>query len=270
MKPILKWAGGKTKLLAEIRENMPERFGTYYEPFFGGGAICFGIQPNIAVINDKNRELMNCYRQTRDNLELLINELDTLAINHSEEFYYQIRNEFNNRKAANNELNYRDAAMFIYLNKAGFNGMYRENLRGQFNIPSGHRKNVSLYDRENIEEVSNFLQNTEIRTGDFEDVCNEAVAGDFVFLDSPYHNTFDGYQQGGFDENEHRRVKAMVDNLTARGVYCMTTNNGDSEFINELYDGYRKIYVDYTYLIGFHRERRKGRELIITNYDLIN
>ena len=134
MKPILKWAGGKTALLENIKALMPEDYSTYYEPFVGGGAVFFNIDSETSVINDKNEELINCYIQVRDHVEELMPLLDELQNNHSEQKYYELRTVFNLRKATGN-LDVYDAALMIYLNKAGFNGMYRENANGSFNIP---------------------------------------------------------------------------------------------------------------------------------------
>lgn len=168
MKPILKWAGGKTALLENIKTLMPENYSTYYEPFVGGGAVFFNIDSDVSVINDKNEELINCYIQVRDHVEELMPLLDELQNNHSEQKSYELRSIFNLRKSTG-KLDVYDAALMIYLNKAGFNGMYRENANGNFNIPSGKRKAVNLYEKDNLLEVSERLKHATILSGDFED-----------------------------------------------------------------------------------------------------
>lgn len=265
MKPILKWAGGKTQLLHEIRERMPETYNRYYEPFFGGGAVYFNLMPENAVVNDKNRQLINCYIQVRDNLQQLLVELDNHTINHNEEYYYKIREMYNSRMK-NSELTYEDAGMMLYLNKAGFNGMYRENKNGYFNIPSGKKKSVMLYDSKNIHECSEQLVNTELRNLDFEEACKDAQKGDFVFFDSPYYKTFDTYQAKGFTIDDHERLAKLFKELTDKGVYCMLTNSNE-EYVKDLYRDYNIDVVDVRRMINWGGQKKIVQEVIITNYE---
>lgn len=268
MKPILKWAGGKTALLDEIKKRMPEEYGTYYEPFVGGGAVFFNIETTKAVINDKNEELINCYIQVRDHLDELIPLLDTLQKEHSEEKYYELRSIFNLRKAStkNGEvLDVYDAALMIYLNKAGFNGMYRENLAGNFNIPSGKRKEVNLYDSNNLQLVSSRLKQAKIISGDFEDALKDVETGDFVYFDSPYDETFNTYQKGGFKKEDHERLASLCDCLTNKNVQFLLSSS-DSELIRSLYKEYEIVEIDVQRMIGFKGNRKKERELLIKNY----
>lgn len=264
MKPILKWAGGKAALLGEIQSRMPERFGTYYEPFFGGGAVFFGTDFENAVINDKNTELINCYIQVRDHCEELIPMLDELQENHSEEKYYELRSVFNLRKTSG-ELDVYDAALMMYLNKAGFNGMYRENKNGFFNIPSGHRKHVKLYKADNLREVAKKLKNVTILNGDFEAAIENAKEGDFVYFDSPYDDTFSDYQKGGFPREEHIRLAELCKKLTEQNVYFLLSSS-DSEFIRELYSGFNVSTVEVTRMIRFRGNTTVVNELFICNY----
>lgn len=264
MKPILKWAGGKAALLGEIQSRMPDRFGTYYEPFFGGGAVFFGTDFENAVINDKNTELINCYIQVRDHCEELIPMLDELQENHSEEKYYELRSVFNLRKTSG-ELDVYDAALMMYLNKAGFNGMYRENKNGFFNIPSGHRKHVKLYEADNLREVAKKLKNVTILNGDFEAAIENAKEGDFVYFDSPYDDTFSDYQKGGFPREEHIRLAELCKKLTEQNVYFLLSSS-DSEFIRELYSGFNVSTVEVTRMIRFRGNTTVVNELFICNY----
>lgn len=264
MKPILKWAGGKAALLGEIQSRMPECFGTYYEPFFGGGAVFFGTDFEDAVINDKNTELINCYIQVRDHCEELIPILDELQESHSEEKYYELRSVFNLRKASG-KLDVYDAALMMYLNKAGFNGMYRENKNGFFNIPSGHRKHVKLYEVDNLREVANKLKNVTILNGDFEAAIENAKEGDFVYFDSPYDDTFSDYQKGGFPKEEHKRLAALCKKLTEKKVYFLLSSS-DSEFIRDLYSGFSISVVEVTRMIRFRGKATVAKELFICNY----
>lgn len=270
MKTILKWAGGKKQLYKEIEKRLPANYNCYIEPFFGGGAVFFELCPQKAIINDKNKELMNCYKQIRNNLDLVINELNKLQNDHNSsadknKYYYSIREQFNERKISSKTLDCVDAAMMIYLNKSGFNGMYRENKSGRFNIPSGQKKVIKLYEENNLKACSNQLKNTDIYEEDFERICLLANTNDFVFIDSPYYETFDTYQAGGFKKEDHERLADVFNKLTQKGVKCMLTNS-DEKFIKDLYKGYAIETVTVTRMIGFKKERKKVNEIIVTNY----
>lgn len=266
MKPIIKWAGGKTQLLNELKSMMPQNYNHYYEPFFGGGALYFSLSPKEATINDFNPQLINLYKQCRDNLEELLCILDRMEIEHSkdENYYYETRQLFN-RQLQKNELTVESASNFLYLNKAGFNGLYRLNSKGLFNVPSAKKKSVKLYDDENIRIVSEQLKKTNILTGDFEDACKDANKGDFVFFDSPYFNTFDTYQAGGFDKGSHIRLASLFNNLTKNGVYCMLTNSNE-DFIKNLYHNHNIKIVPVRRMINCDPSKRTGKEIIVTNY----
>ena len=265
-KPIIKWAGGKTQLLNELIPMMPESYNNYFEPFIGGGALFFALQPERALINDYNTQLINLYAQCRDNAEELMQRLDQLAAEHQEdpEHYYTNRALYNaciERK----EHSVESAALFIYLNKAGFNGLYRLNSKGLFNVPTGRKKKVNLYEQDNINNVSKLLKGTELTTGDFENACEKVGPGDFVFFDSPYYNTFDTYQAGGFSEEDHKRLAKLFQELTDRGAYCMLTNSNE-DFIKELYRNFNIKEVAVKRMINRDADKRTGEEVIITNY----
>lgn len=266
IKPILKWAGGKRRLVNTLQTLMPENYNTYIEPFCGSAALYFTIQPEIAILNDKNEELINCYIQIRDKLPYVKRELNKHTINHSEEYYYQMRDLFNQRHRTG-RLNSVDAALMIYLNKAGFNGMYRENLNGDFNIPSGKKASVILYNADNINQCALQLRTAELHNDDFEVIANMAQANDFVFFDSPYDNCFHNYQSGGFTENEHRRLANLFRDLTRRGVYCLLTNY-ETKLIKELYplEDYPRTYASVSKMISYTGEKQTVEEVIIRNY----
>lgn len=265
VKPILKWAGGKSALLEEIKSRMPEDFNTYYEPFIGGGAVFLNIESDNSVINDKNQELINCYLQVRDHVDDLMPLLDELQNNHNEDAYYELRSKFNLRKIEG-DLDVYDAALMIYLNKAGFNGMYRENKCGNFNIPSGNRKSVKLYERDNLISVSDRLKRATILNTDFEDAVANAQDGDFVYFDSPYYETFSDYQKGGFTKEDHTRLANLCKELTDGGVRFLLSSS-DSDFIRNLYDGFVIEEIKVQRMIGFRRNRKIETELFIRNYD---
>lgn len=277
MQPFIKWAGGKRQLLDVIMRHLPVDFTNYVEPFVGGGALFFTMEAdnhNPKRINDTNHQLINCYVQIRDNPQFLIHELEVLRNHHNQlvlnnedvdPFYYHIRREFNLR-IHSQDLNVADAAKFIYLNKTGFNGLYRVNSAGFFNVPSGKKGQVSLFTEDNILQCSDALQRTDIRVGDFEESCKYLRAGAFVFFDSPYYATFDSYQSNGFSKDDHIRLAKLFRKLHARGINCMVTNS-NTEFIRELYVGFTIQKLDVKRLISSDVNTRQGTEVLITSYN---
>lgn len=267
-KPVVKWVGGKTQLLEKLMLKIPSDYGTYYEPFVGGGALFFSIDSKRpSVLNDRNGQLINLYIQIRDNKELLIDSLNLLQDLHKknpEELYYKIREEYNKMLLANT-YSLDSAAYFLYLNKAGFNGLYRTNRNGLFNVPFNKKKEVSLYSVENIEAVSNALQDVSLLSGDFETACKPCKKGDFIFFDSPYYNTFDTYQSGGFTEDDHKRLFSLFQNLSDKGVYCMLTNSNE-DFVKDLYKDYAIEIVDVKRMVNCDASKRTGQEIIVTNF----
>lgn len=271
-RPLVKWAGGKRQLIPTIRTMLPTEYKRFYEPFFGGGALFFCLTPKRATINDSNPYLMNMYLQTRDNAEDLINCLQKMEGRYNgfatdkerTDYYLAMRKEFNNC-IDHNELSVYSASLLVFLNKAGFNGLYRVNAKGQYNVPSAHRTELHTYDRDNVLGVSEALRNTKILTGDFENACKGVRADDFVFFDSPYYDTFDTYQAGGFSESDHVRLFHLYERLNDKGAKIMLTNN-DCEFIKNLYGKYRIKPVAVKRMINCDSKNRRGREVIITNY----
>lgn len=271
-KPFVKWIGGKSFQLAKLMKRMPEHIGTYVEPFVGGGALFFDVQPADAKLNDVNPRLINLYVSVRSHKEELIDSLNsyeseynTLAsINAKKDFYYQNRTEFNAR-GFETDLTVNDAAQFIFLNKANFNGLYRENSDGNFNAAFGWKGSITLFDEANIANCSAALKNVDIMNGDFEDACKGLSAGDFVYFDPPYYSTFDGYQKNGFSEDDQVRLHNLFQRLTESGVHCMLSNSS-TDFIKNLYAGYNTEIVPVKRMINRNGSGRQGEELIITNY----
>lgn len=270
--PFVKWAGGKRQLLTQIKERMPKEYNDYYEPFVGGGAVVFELLPENALINDINASLINAYKQIRDDAESFvsrINRLDGEMWRDGKEYYYSIREHYND-KMMKSEYDIELAALFVFLNKHCFNGLHRVNGKGLFNVPYNHSRSASI-NEERIIAVSNYLQKVDIRQGDFEDACVNAKKGDFIFFDSPYAplnpTSFESYTKEGFDVESHKRLAKLYDELTARGCYCMLTNH-NTEFINELYGGkgYKIDVVDVKRAINSDATNRVGKEVIICNY----
>ena len=242
------------------------------EPFLGGGALFFELNPEKAVLNDSNPQLMGTYRQVSENPTALRGILDEIKAEYAafgtqeekDSFYYGKRSRYN-ELIVSNEQTTETAALFIFLNKTAFNGVYRVNSEGLFNVPTSHRKSVELYDAENFRKASEALKNAELLCGDFEDACAGAEEGDFVFFDSPYYETFDGYRKGGFSEADHRRLAVLFRTLSEKGVRCMLTNS-DEEFVKGLYSGFRIETVEVKRMVNRNASGRTGREIIVTGY----
>ena len=263
-KPLIKWVGGKTQLLDVILQKAPSSFNTYYEPFLGGGAVFFALSPDKAVINDLNVQLINLYRQIASDTENVRLMLELLETMHNEEFYYECRNRFN-ELISKGENTAETAGLFVYLNKTGFNGLYRINSKGLFNVPSAKKEKVSLYSMNNLKAASSALKKATILNCDFEEACNGCGEGDFVFFDSPYYNTFDTYQSGGFSLECHKRLYELYKRLSDKGAYCMLTNSNE-EYIKDLYKDYKIDVVNVRRMINRNGNDRKGQEVVITNY----
>lgn len=270
--PFVKWAGGKRQLLPKIKERMPKAWKRYYEPFVGGGALLFDLEPEKAVINDCNRPLVHTYRQIRENPESFlrtVHQLDMGLQGRGKEYYDFLRLQYNN-KLRYGEYDIRLAALFVFLNKHCFNGLYRVNKRGLFNVPYNNSHSASTEDG-NIRAVSNYLQKVTIQNGDFEAACEGAEPGDFLFFDSPYAplgpTSFQSYTKEGFGVEDHRRLSKLYDRLTEKGCYCMLTNH-NTDLIKDLYDGkgYRMDVVDVKRSINSDASKRIGEEVIICNY----
>jgi len=270
--PFIKWAGGKRQLLGEIEKRTPKEFNKYYEPFVGGGAVVFSLLPDEAVINDINVALINAYRQIRNNKDDFIKRirvLDEQVGEDGKKYYYFMRERYND-KLMKCELDIELAALFVFINKHCFNGLYRVNGKGLFNVPYNNSMSVSCNESV-IEAVSEYLKSVTILEGDFQTACEDAKKGDFVFIDSPYAplnpTSFEAYTKEGFDIESHQRLADLFDELTERGCYCMLTNH-NTEFINELYSdkGYKLDVVSARRSINSDASNRKGEEIIIYNY----
>lgn len=272
VQPFLKWAGGKRQLLSFIRPLMPKKMKRYYEPFLGGGAVFFDKQPSTAIVNDFNAELINCYQVIRDFPQELIAE--TLKLPNTSEDFYRIREM--DRSAAFSSLSaVKRAARLLYLNKTCYNGLFRVNSQGQFNVPFGNYKNPIIADPAVVRAVSQYLKKIKItfRSQDFAEAVADAKEGDFVYFDPPYDpvsdtSSFTGYSLNGFDKAEQHRLKKVCDELTERGVKFMLSNSY-TPFISDL-------YANENYIIHTVQARRNinsiaaGRgkidEVLILNY----
>lgn len=267
--PFVKWAGGKRQLLESLSLRMPEEYKDYYEPFVGGGALLFHQKPTWAFINDINRELIHAYTEIRDHMDQLTVVLSSMdQVTCTKEFYYEMRERYND-KLKSKDYDTEMAALFIYLNKHCFNGLYRVNQKGQFNVPWNQKEQVRSVDVENIKNVSYYLKSVTITCQDFEKSLETAKKGDFIYFDSPYAplnpTSFDSYTKEGFTEEEHRRLSKVFRELSDRGCYCMLTNH-NTELIRDLYHDFLREEVDVRRAINSDPKKRVGKEVIIRNY----
>lgn len=274
-KPFVKWAGGKRQIIDKLKQYVPDEFNTYYEPFVGGGALFFELSPKNAVINDSNEELINVFRCIKDEEKLtkMCNELNHHEANHSEEYYYKIRNIDRDKNKFNRLSDYKRAARTIYLNKACFNGLYRVNSKGEFNVPFGKKLKVNTYEGQNIGIIHAYLNfnNIKILSIDFEEAVKDAKEGDFIYFDPPYDSdtsTFNSYTEDGFSKDEQIRLSNVFKNLSDRGCYVMLSNH-NTVLINELYkDFYIHKITAKRNINSNGKKRGKVEEVIITNYEI--
>lgn len=274
LRPFVKWAGGKTQLLDRLHAYMPETYNNYFEPFIGGGSFFLNIAPKKATINDFNAELVCAYKcfQNDELFESLKNELKKHEVNHSEEYYYQIRSMDKEEGFLTLPI-YVRAARMIYLNKSCFNGLYRVNSKGFFNVPSGRKKKVVTFDEDNFDSLREYFRNNDIMilNGDFEDAVKNAKAGDFVYFDPPYDaienkNSFTSYAKNDFGKDEQIRLAKLYKRLSDKGVFVMLSNH-NTAFINELYKDFNIHVVNAKRMINSKADGRGDvEEVIITNY----
>lgn len=276
MKPVIKWVGGKTQLLKELKEIIIPALkedSYYYEPFCGGAALALDLEHKNTILNDLNSELINMYRVIKDNPEELISELKRFQNSHNTEFYYYIRN-LDRTDALSNMSDVAKAARTIYLNKTCFNGLYRVNSKGQFNSPIGRTssgKTPDIVQEDLIREMSKFLKTVQFHNRDYKGCLATTKNGDVVFFDPPYDQDesilsdgFVGYQKEGWTRKDLEELKAVCDELSIRGVKVVLTNN-DTEFVRKLFAGYNFREVEVKRSINRDGNKRKGKELIIYN-----
>lgn len=271
--PFLKWVGGKRQLLTEIQEQLPRQISRYryIEPFIGGGAVFFSLQPKHAIINDYNTELINAYRVIRENPEALIEDLTHHE--NTSEYYYNLRNLDRDAEAFEGLTEIQRASRVIYLNKTCYNGLYRVNNAGEFNVPYGGYKNPNIVNAPVIRAISRYLNKEDIRilNGDYTEALAEADRRSFVYFDPPYHpisqgSSFTGYIQGGWNEEEQIRLRDVCNELTQARIKFLLSNS-DCPFIRQIYDGYEIITVQAIRAINSDATKRGAvNEVLIKNY----
>jgi len=288
-KPFIKWVGGKSQLLEEIREKYPSKIEKYCEPFVGGGAVLFDIlscfQPKKVLINDINKELINTYSQIKNNCSGMIEQLSkiqTIYRKHSlyenKEFFYEKRNRYNELKVNGNDAeNLEKAVLFIFLNKTCFNGLYRVNSKGLFNVPFNSAKNPLLCDEENLRTCSKLLQNVEMKVGDYKECKDFIDSNTFVYIDPPYRPltqtaAFTSYSENGFTDKEQIELGNFITEISNKGAMVLASNsdpknaNENDNFFDDLYSQFKIKRVSASRMINSNAKKRGAiNELLISN-----
>lgn len=297
-KPFIKWVGGKSQLLEEIREKYPSKIEKYCEPFVGGGAVLFDIlskfQPKEVLINDINKELINTYLQVKNNCEGMVSqllELQNVYKNHTveenKEFFYEKRNRYNELKVDSatchaeldsaTGIGLEKAVLFIFLNKTCFNGLYRVNSKGLFNVPFNNAKNPLLCDKENLKTCSKLLQNVEMKVGDYKECKSFIDDKTFVYIDPPYRplsqtSAFTSYSENGFSDKEQIELGTFITDISNKGAMVLASNsdpkNSDENdnFFDDLYSHFKIERVSASRMINSNAKKRGAiNELLISN-----
>ncbi|MHA1679358.1 MAG: DNA adenine methylase [Promethearchaeota archaeon] len=265
---IVKWAGGKKQLLKQFEEHFPEKINRYFEPFVGGGAVFFFVKqkfkPNSIVLNDWNKDLVNVYKYVRDDVDLLISELEKHKDGYNKDYYYKIREEFNKTKDP-----FKRATLLLFLNRTCFNGLYRLNSKGGFNVPIGRYINPNIVRAEIMKQASELLKDADIRQGDFEKLLPLIKEGDFVYLDPPYHTEVSGfttYTERDFSPEDQKRLAEFCKKLHEKGAKFMLSNS-NTKFTRNLYKDFDIQFVKARRMINSVAEGRgEIKEIVVRNY----
>lgn len=270
--PFVKWVGGKRQLIKEIESHIPKQFSRYYEPFIGGGAILFHLQPKNAVINDSNEELINLYQTIKNSPEELIENL--LLHKNEEDYFYHLRQIDRDHIKYQQLTNIQRASRIIFLNKTCYNGLFRVNSSGEFNAPFGRYKNPNIVNDITIKAVSNYLtkNNILILNTDYKKSLSKIRKGAFVYFDPPYDpisdsSNFTGYTKSGFNQKEQVKLKILCDQLHGRGIKFLLSNSSTA-FIRDLYSDYNISFIKAKRAIN---SKGGGRgeitEVLVKNYE---
>lgn len=287
--PFVKWAGGKTQLLPEIRKHYPQLIKKYCEPFVGGGAVLFDVlqkyRPEKVLVNDVNEELINTYLQIKTDCNLLIEQLSELQQKYKSQtleknkiLFYEKRLRYNELKINRNAAeNLEKVALFIFLNKTCFNGLYRVNKRGEFNVPFNNAKNPLICDEENLRACSELLQNVQMKTGDYSDCKNFIDNETFVYLDPPYRpltqtSAFTSYSENKFSDKEQLELGKFITEISSKGAKVLASNsdpkntNKEDNFFDDLYSNFEIERITASRMINSNAKKRGAiSELLISN-----
>lgn len=270
--PVLKWVGGKRQLLDVLKPLLPRRITTYCEPFAGGGALLFNLQPKTAYVNDINKELIRVYEIIKRDVEALIAALQDFK--NDVDFFYSVRDWDRDREKYSLLTDVQKAARILYLNKTCYNGLFRVNSAGEFNSPFGNYRNPNIVNAQTLRAVSSYLNAAAIHLTsiDYAEVLQGLPKGTFVYLDPPYDpvsntSSFTGYAKGGFSRDEQVRLRKCCDELHRRGLKFMLSNSA-TDFIKEQYSAYKITVVQAKRAINSDATKRGGiDEVVVRNYE---
>ena len=267
LRPFLKWAGGKVHLVSALIKYLPEDINErrYIEPFLGGGSLYFHLGPRQSIISDLNHSLIDCYKEVRDSPEQVAKYLQNFSHKNSEKFYYLQRDKYN--MAASSP---KQAARFIYLNKASFNGIFRVNNKGEFNVPFSHKKKVVLPSIDHLKYVSKVLRKAKIKSSDYKKILESTDKGDFIYLDPPYpplNGTayFTHYTKERFSKTDQEELADMVGTMKNKKIRIMISN-ANTPLIKSLYKGWNTQILPVRRWITCKKEKHLVEELLIKNY----
>lgn len=270
--PVLKWVGGKRQLLDTLIPLLPQRITTYCEPFVGGGALLFRLQPKIAFVNDINSDLMCVYNVIKNDVESLITALQDYK--NEADFFYAVRDWDRDKKKYSSLSDIQKAARILYLNKTCYNGLFRVNNAGEFNTPFGNYRNPNIVNAPTLRAVSSYLNTATVHLTslDYAEVLKTLPKGTFVYLDPPYDpvsdtSSFTGYSKGGFTRDDQVRLRECCDDLNARGLKFMLSNSA-TDFIKEQYAAYHITIVQAKRAINSDSTKRgEVNEVVVRNYE---
>ena len=268
---FIKWVGGKKRVLPEIEKRLPQKFDRYFEPFVGGGALLFSLQNRNSYISDMNEELINTYLTIRDDLENLMKDLEKHQ--NSSEYFYEIRGLDRDLENYSQLSKVERASRFIYLNKSCFNGLYRVNLKGEFNTPFGKYKKPVYFIRDNLEKCSKFLKTINIQVGDFEIFKKNIRKNDFFYFDPPYFpitktSNFTAYTKDGFGFQEQKRLLEFAKKIDEKGGYFLISNSYSDEVL-EFYKDFNIDIIEVGRTINSDATKRgKQKEVLVRNYGI--
>lgn len=269
--PFIRWVGGKSKLIKHLKNYVPSNFcagNYYYEPFLGAGSLFFHLTPQKTYLSDSNKDLIECYNAIKSDPEIISEHLKQHLENNCKEYYYKMRDEYNSSKPSIIK-----SALFIYLNKSCFNGIWRVNKKGHFNVPYGYKEPPPLPSNEDLLKISKALSNAKLVHKDYKDAVISASKGDFVYFDPPYPplngtSYFTHYTKERFNREDHAELALIAKELTKKGCLVMISN-ADIPYIKSLYKDSFNVYdLEVTRWIRTDGKRYKVGELIITNYEL--
>lgn len=270
-KPFLRWAGGKTRSIPFLEKHLPPNVSSmhrYYEPFIGAGSLFFHIKPSKAILSDNNKDLIECYETVQKRPDAILTYLGQYLSNTCEEYYYKMREKYNTSKHS-----IARAALFIYLNKTCFNGIWRVNKKGEFNVPYGFKEPPALPSKEELRNVSISLSNVELIHSDYKEAVKNAKRDDFIYFDPPYlpingTSCFTRYTRDRFTKDDHDELALLAKKLTSKGCYVLISN-ADGPYIRSLYeDDFNIFELEVTRWIRSDGKRYKVKEVAITNYDV--